>query len=317
MNNFSEYFSESLPEIMTGAGLALLLIGGIAAGRATVKAEKKIKNHKINIEKLRVRLKANSVSNKEYRTEITKAYAKDAADISKDFIVPLALITVGAVLECKSDSTLRGRLSRTELTLNAFTTAFAAYQNRVKEKYGEQAESDIRNNIQRQIIEETVVDPVTGKKKKIKKEIMVNKPEEDGNPYRAVLKKGECDIWGEDQPIENVQVFLKAQQAAANEKLWHRAKFSPYNGYGYVWLNELRKYVGLKAINAGRDCGNIVDIQNPSPGDDFIDFGLFDPVNADFWASTNNNEKTDRVVLTFNCVGNIRPFLFDNPAIEG
>ena len=305
----------NMPEIKTGAGIALLALGGIVTGISLTKVKEKNDIHNEIIAKIRENI--DEVDEKTYRKDLTTAYVKKAVDISSGIAAGAALMTAGAALEISSTNSLRSELTTTQLAVNSLLATMGAYRGRVAEVVGEKMENDIYNGRKRHEVEETVVDPETGKKKKVKKEV-IEEPEVDTdyNPYRVVIKKGESALWTEDARIENVQAVLRCQVASANNIMMRRAHDPSNKGVGWIWLDELRTLISEKPFGkgtgSGRACGNIVDLQNRlglPAHDDFVDFGLDDPVNAEFWDSTNMNEKTDRVYINFNCMGNLQPYL--------
>lgn len=316
---FNKLWMENLrinaPEIKTGAGMIFLAAGGIITGIAISKVKEKNDIHNEIIANIRENM--NNMDPKEYRAKLTKAYVKKGADISSGIAAGAALMTAGAALEVSSTNSLRNNLTTTQLAVNSLLATMGAYRGRVAEVVGEKMENDIYNGRKRHEEVETVVDPETGKKKKVKKEV-IDEPEVDTdyNPYRVVIKKGESALWTEDERIENVQAVLRCQVASANNIMMRRAHDPSNKGVGWIWLDELRTLISEKPFGkgtgSGRACGNIVDLQNRlglPAHDDFVDFGLDDPVNAEFWDSTNMNEKTDRVYINFNCMGNLQPYL--------
>lgn len=309
-----EKFKINMPEFKTGAGIVFMAVGGIFTGLALTKVHKKAENHNRKI--VIIRSKKDEMPEKEYRAEITKAYVNKVIDISGDVALGTALMTVGAALEVSSTNSLRNDLTNSQIFSNSLLAALSAYRGRVSNAIGERAESDIWNGREHKFIEETVVDEKTGKKKKVKKEVIEDHEPVDYNPFRLVIKKGESALWPEDERIENVQILLRCQLSSANEIMMRRAHDVNNRGVGWIWLDELRMLLSERSLGngvcSGRDCGNIIDLQNRlglPKHDDFVSFGLDDPCNAEFWASTNMDEKTDRVYINFNCIGNIQPYL--------
>lgn len=315
MSLFMEKFKINMPEFKTGAGIVFLAAGGTFTGLALTKVHKKAEEHNKKI--IIIKEKKDSMTEKEYRTEITKAHISKAVDISSDVALGVGMMTIGAALEISSTNSLRSDLTKSQLFANGVLATLSAYRGRVSDTVGAELESDIFNGRKHKKIEEVVIDPKTGKKKKVQKDI-VEEPSDpiDYNPFRLVIKKGESALWTEDERIENVQTVLRCQLASANEIMMRRAQDVNNRGVGWIWLDELRMLLSEKSVGAGvcsgRDCGNIIDLQNRlglPKHDDFVSFGLDDPCNADFWASTNMDEKTDRVYINFNCIGNIQPYL--------
>ena len=89
---------------------------------------------------------------------------------------------------------------------------------------------------------------------------------------------------------ENNKLFLLCQQEYANEKL--KAK-------GFLFLNEVYEMLGMPRTKAGQMVGWAYDKDNQT-GDNFVDFGLYAPHNANF---INGYERS--VLLDFNVDGDI------------
>jgi hypothetical protein len=84
---------------------------------------------------------------------------------------------------------------------------------------------------------------------------------------------------------EHNKLFLKCQQSYANDMLQAR---------GHVFLNEVYSWLGLEHSKAGAVVGWVIN----SDGDNFVDFGIFDPGNSRF---VNGQERS--ILLDFNVDG--------------
>lgn len=87
--------------------------------------------------------------------------------------------------------------------------------------------------------------------------------------------------------------FLKSQQCYANAVLENK---------GELYLNEVYDMLGIPRSKAGQIVGWRFNKEHPT-GDNFVDFGLDDPVNADFM---NGYKRV--ALLDFNVDGNIIEF---------
>ena len=85
-------------------------------------------------------------------------------------------------------------------------------------------------------------------------------------------------------------LFLKMMQEHCNELLKSR---------GHLFLNEVYHILGMSRTKAGSIVGWVYDTKNPK-GDNYIDFGIYDPRNQKF---VNGEEKT--ALLDFNVDGSI------------
>ena len=178
----------------------------------------------------------------------------------------------------------------------ALTAAYAAvhkdfkeYRGRVIERFGKEMDKELKYNIKKKEIEETVVDE-NGNETTVKKTVdVVDVPRVD-SPYARFYDDG-CTGWTKD-PEHNL-FFLLSQQEYANQKL---------KAQGYLYLNEVYEMLGIPKSKAGHVVGWIYNEKNPV-GDNYVDFGIHDvhkPANRDF---VNGYERT--ILLDFNVDGNI------------
>lgn len=114
-----------------------------------------------------------------------------------------------------------------------------------------------------------------------------DKKDNSVSPYACWFNETSA-AWSKDPECN--KFFLLRQQDYANEKLKQR---------GYLFLNEVYDMLGVPRTKAGQVVGWIFDPKNPV-GDNYVDFGLFDPCNENF---INGYEKS--VLLDFNPDGNI------------
>ena len=136
-----EMIQINMPEIKTGAGIALLALGGIVTGISLTKVKEKNDIHNEIIAKIRENI--DEVDEKTYRKDLTTAYVKKAVDISSGIAAGAALMTAGAALEISSTNSLRSELTTTQLAVNSLLATMGAYRGRVAEVVGEKMENDI------------------------------------------------------------------------------------------------------------------------------------------------------------------------------
>lgn len=122
---------------------------------------------------------------------------------------------------------------------------------------------------------------------KINEEKTEGKSTEAISQYARFFDEG-CRRWRKDS-VYNMR-FLKYQQMYANDLL--RAR-------GHLYLNEVYDMLGIPRSKVGQIVGWIYDERFPY-GDNFVDFDLDNPRNADF---INGYKST--VLLDFNVDGRI------------
>lgn len=152
--------------------------------------------------------------------------------------------------------------------------AFKSYRERVAERYGKDAEKEIRYDLKTKQIEEETVDENGNKKKSKKKETVMDGNLNDYSEY-AFLFDESCEQWEDD--AEYNKSFLIRMQEAFNEK------FRALDKGEFICLNEVHDFVGKKRTKAGQFVGWVKG--DDEYADDYIDLGIFDvrrPRVADF-----------------------------------
>ncbi len=124
----------------------------------------------------------------------------------------------------------------------AIDKSFKEYRGRVIERFGEQVDTELKYGIKAKKFEEIEVDPETGKEKKVKKTVMVADPNLQSD-YAVYFDSKSRNY--ETNPDYN-RMFLKAQQAFANDKLQTR---------GHLFLNEVLDDLDLPRTPAGQIVG--------------------------------------------------------------
>lgn len=279
------------PEILTGLGIAGVVTGTIMACVATTKLEKTIEPHKKELEDIHSNPNPDE---KEHRKEVTKAYAKTAWDITKLYAPSVTVEIAAVACFLGSRKILRNHNAVLAACLSAETNAFDSYKKRMADKYGEDAEKEIRYGINTEEIEEEYTDG-KGKKKTRKKTVKTMDENAVRSPYSRFYTVG-CDGWSKDPGVSLRNLFEK--QAWCNERLKSRALGK--NGVGWLFLNEAYELLGYPPIREGAYLGWYFKKGVHEP---VIDFGVFDChdiLKCDF---VNGFE--DTVLLDFNLDGNI------------
>lgn len=177
----------------------------------------------------------------------------------------------------------------------ALATAYAAvdksfkeYRSRVVERFGEELDRELKYNIRKEQVEETIVDE-NGEEKTVTKEVEVVDPSTINaySPYAKFYEDG-CLGWTKDPELN--LMFLRRQQDAANDRLKDR---------GYLFLNDVYDMLGIYRTKIGQTVGWIYDKNNEYK----VDFGIYDLHKPENRAFVNGYEKT--ILLDFNVDGDI------------
>nr|DAH44041.1 MAG TPA: hypothetical protein [Caudoviricetes sp.] len=280
------------PEILIVAGVAGAVTSAVMACKATTKLNDILEESKEQVDKIHEAMEHPENLPEEYTEEdgkkdLTIVYTQTAVKLLKLYGPSIVLggLSITAILT--SNNIMRKRNIAIAAAYTAVDKSFKDYRGRVVERFGKDLDRELRYNIKKEEVEETIVDEKTGKEKTIKKTIDVAN---DVSEFAKFFDDG-CTGWTKDPELN--LAFLLKQQAFADDKL---------KANGYLYLNEVYDMLGIPRTKAGQIVGWIYDEKNPI-GDNYVDFGIFDSnkvKNRDF---VNGYERT--ILLDFNVDGNI------------
>lgn len=279
------------PEILLGAGVVGFVGTVVLACKATLKAETVLEQHRIGMKNIQ--------DAKEIAEAEPEKYDYDSDLVKKDKLMVMTKttlnfaklyapsVTVGvASLACilVSRNILQKRYLGAVAAYNAVSTAFYEYRERVRAEEGEMMDRHYRYGTELETVETTVVDE-NGKKKKIKevkeKAGTLQIPTDDTARFFDESNKQ----W--DRNPEFSMMFLRGQQNYANDILRTR---------GHIFLNEVYEMLGFPHTQQGALLGWVLGM-----GDDFVDFGLYDPKRSREFVNGTENV----ILLEFNHDGPI------------
>lgn len=183
---------------------------------------------------------------------------------------------------------LRKRNVALAAAYTAIDKSFKEYRGRVVDRFGEELDRELKYNIRKEQVEETVADE-NGETKTITKEVEVIDPDNIAgySPYAKFYEDG-CIGWTKD-PEFNL-MFLRRQQDAANDRLRDK---------GFLFLNEVYDMLGIYRTKIGQQVGWVYDKNNEYK----VDFGIYNIHRPENRAFVNGYEKT--ILLDFNVDGDI------------
>lgn len=280
------------PEILIVTGVAGAVTSAVMACKATTKLNDILEESKEQVDKIHEAIEHPENLPEEYTEEdgkkdLTIVYTQTAVKLLKLYGPSIVLggLSITAILT--SNNIMRKRNIAIAAAYTAVDKSFKDYRGRVVERFGKDLDRELRYNIKKEEVEETIVDEKTGKEKTVKKTIDVAN---DVSEFAKFFDDG-CTGWTKDPELN--LAFLLKQQAFADDKL---------KANGYLYLNEVYDMLGIPRTKAGQIVGWIYDEKNPI-GDNYVDFGIFDSnkvKNRDF---VNGYERT--ILLDFNVDGNI------------
>lgn len=279
------------PEILVVAGIVGAVASAVMACKATTKLSEITEESREHLDAIHTAMEnPESMPDGDYseddgKKDLTIVYAQTAGKIIKLYApsVILGTLSIGAILT--SNNMLRKRNMALATAYAAVDKSFKEYRSRVVERFGEELDRELKYNIKREQVEETVVDE-NGEEKTVTKEVEV--VDSSAISDFARFYDDGCLGWTKD-PEMNL-MFLRRQQDAANDRLKDK---------GYLFLNEVYEMLGIQRSRAGQSVGWIYDKNNEYK----VDFGIYDThkaANRDF---VNGYERT--ILLDFNVDGDI------------
>jgi hypothetical protein len=275
------------PEILVMAGIAGTVVSAVLACKATTKVAEILDETKGTLDTIHEGMETGAINGQEYTTEDGKkdtvvVYAQTGMKLAKLYApaIILGTLSIGSILA--SNNILRKRNVALGAAYAAIDKSFKEYRGRVIERFGEQVDTELKYGIKAKKFEEIEVDPETGKEKKVKKTVMVADPNLQSD-YAVYFDSKSRNY--ETNPDYN-RMFLKAQQAFANDKLQTR---------GHLFLNEVLDDLDLPRTPAGQ----IVGWTKDGP-DGYVNFRI-----VEVERETEDGRHEPALLLDFNVEGNI------------
>lgn len=275
------------PEILVVAGIAGTVVSAVLACKATTKVAEILDETKGTLDTIHEGMEAGAINGQEYTTEDGKkdtvvVYAQTGMKLAKLYAPAIILGTLSITSILASNNILRKRNVALGAAYAAIDKSFKEYRGRVIERFGEQVDTELKYGIKAKKFEEIEVDPETGKEKKVKKTVMVADPNLQSD-YAVYFDSKSRNY--ETNPDYN-RMFLKAQQAFANDKLQTR---------GHLFLNEVLDDLDLPRTPAGQ----IVGWTKDGP-DGYVNFRI-----VEVERETEDGRHEPALLLDFNVEGNI------------
>lgn len=275
------------PEILVVAGIAGTVVSAVLACKATTKVAEILDETKGTLDTIHEGMETGAINGQEYTTEDGKkdtvvVYAQTGMKLAKLYAPAIILGTLSITSILASNNILRKRNVALGAAYAAIDRSFKEYRGRVIERFGEQVDTELKYGIKAKKFEEIEVDPETGKEKKVKKTVMVADPNLQSD-YAVYFDSKSRNY--ETNPDYN-RMFLKAQQAFANDKLQTR---------GHLFLNEVLDDLDLPRTPAGQ----IVGWTKDGP-DGYVNFRI-----VEVERETEDGRHEPALLLDFNVEGNI------------
>ena len=275
------------PEILVVAGIAGTVVSAVLACKATTKVAEILDETKGTLDTIHEGMETGAINGQEYTNEDGKkdtvvVYAQTGMKLAKLYGPAIILGTLSVTSILASNNILRKRNVALGAAYAAIDKSFKEYRGRVIERFGEQVDTELKYGMKAKKFEEIEVDPETGKEKKVKKTVMVADPNLQSD-YAVYFDSKSRNY--ETNPDYN-RMFLKAQQAFANDKLQTR---------GHLFLNEVLDDLDLPRTPAGQ----IVGWTKDGP-DGYVNFRI-----VEVERETEDGRHEPALLLDFNVEGNI------------
>lgn len=275
------------PEILVVAGIAGTVVSAVLACKATTKVAEILDETKGTLDTIHEGMETGAINGQEYTTEDGKkdtviVYAQTGMKLAKLYAPAIILGTLSITSILASNNIIRKRNVALGAAYAAIDKSFKEYRGRVIERFGEQVDTELKYGIKAKKFEEIEVDPENGKEKKVKKTVMVADPNLQSD-YAVYFDSKSRNY--ETNPDYN-RMFLKAQQAFANDKLQTR---------GHLFLNEVLDDLDLPRTPAGQ----IVGWTKDGP-DGYVNFRI-----VEVERETEDGRHEPALLLDFNVEGNI------------
>lgn len=273
------------PEILVAAGVVGVVASTVLACRATLKLREVTDEAKNLMKSVKNCVEDENLDydQEDAKRDKTIIYVQTGVKIAKLYAPAVALGALSITGIIASHNILSRRNAALTAAYVTIDRSFKKYRENVVERFGERVDLELKNGIKVKKIEETIVDPETGKEKRVKSNIEVANPSD-----YAVFFDEKCHGW--DKNMDYNMMFLKAQQQYANDKL--RAD-------GFLFLNDVYEMLGMNRTKMGQVVGWVYKPENPV-GDNFVDFGIFETHKG---IEDGMYEKT--ILLNFNVDGPI------------
>lgn len=222
---------------------------------------------------------------REDKKEVIKAYAKAAGTVVKEYAPVVILEGVSLASFSLSNKIRKERYLSSMAALTLIEADFTRYRNNVKKRFGDEVDEELYFGIETEKVTETVVDPETGKKKKVKKEV---KCQTSWSPYAIFL---DCSDWyREDCNGWNVAQIMGIERSI-NEECQRKGKIFLSDIYDKFEIDDSKLTVEQR--RAARTFGYIWDYDNVC--DIQIRFFISDTWNKKAVSSAESGELRDDI----------------------
>lgn len=254
------------PQIIVGVGVACAVAGTVMAVKKTLEVNDILDEAKEEVETVKkqhpevVSADGTVTKNPAVGKELFKSYVKIGGKLVHHYWLPIALEGMGIILIFKGNGMLQARYVAAVGMYKALDEYHKGYAKRVVERFGEDAEYEIRNGISTKTVEVTETNEKGEEVTKRKKQTTY----EDGaiRPLDILFDEVTCSNWTKD-PEYNL-MFLTNVLKLCNERLDRR---------GYLFVEEIREMLGYKLDDHATEA-HLSGWTKPEGSTNTVDFGI-------------------------------------------
>lgn len=259
---------KNAPDILLGLGVAsfigtfvLTIYGTIKAGDVLEVHGAKMRDIQDEVEKAEEEPEKYEYPEEILKQDKTRVYAYTGLGMAKAYTpaISMAIVSLGCIMA--SRNILQKRYLAAVAAYESVSTAFNAYRGRVIEERGEIWDRHYMYGTKIEEVTETVIDPETGKKKKVTKEVEVIDTDDYVNSNIGRWFGPDNNNWSA-HPLTS-RAFLNAQMTMLTDML---------NNRGHVFLNEVYDALGYEHTQEGALLGWIIGDEEMGS----VDFGMFE-----------------------------------------
>lgn len=287
MFKFALKAKETSPQTLFAVGVVGLGASLYFTGKATLQAGEVIDTHNelIEMTEKAEKLDPTNYTKSDKAKDVALVWSKSAVAMLKLYTPAIASVIVTVAAFGGAQHILNTRNIALAGAYKALEEGFNKYRDRVVEEFGEEKDRDFIFNL-KDVKEKVKTED--GKTKTVSKKVKVD---DSPSMYARIFDELNPNFQ-KDRQLN--RMYIHAQQDYMNNLLRVR---------GYVLLNDVYDALGFERTKAGCFVGWHVN----APGDNFIDFGLFDPNNERKREFVNGYE--DGIVMDFNVNGIITEYI--------
>jgi hypothetical protein len=276
------------PTIFIVAGAAGVVGTIVLASSATLKASKVVSDSKADIDKIHKASESGvteadeTYTPEDLKKDLTIVYAQTGVKLAKLYLPTIILGGLSLSSIIASNSILSKRNAALGAAYAVIDKSYKEYRNRVIERFGQDVDAEMKYGVVHTKFDDTEIDLETGKKKKVKRSVLVGDPNIQSD--YAVYFDSKSRNYETNQDYN--MMFLRAQQAYANDLLTAR---------GHIFLNEVLDNLDLPRTQAGQ----IVGWTKDGP-DGYVNFRILEVARK-----REDGDYESAILLDFNVEGNI------------